>query len=577
LCLVISPLIALMKDQVLNLNKRGIPATAIFTGMSPGEIDIILEQCAAGKYRFLYVSPERLTTRLLRDRLHRLQVRLLAIDEAHCIAQWGHDFRPEYLRIAEIRPKLPHVPIIALTATATPRVVTEIQEKLGFKKGQIFQKSFRRNNLAYVVAYTEDKYGKLLELVKNEAGTGVVYAGTRRKTQLLADYLKRHGQNADYYHAGLSSKERDARQKDWINNRIRVICCTNAFGMGIDKPDVRFVIHFEPSDCIEAYFQEAGRAGRDEQPAKCSLLFHPADRAEAERRLALGFPPLDTIRLVYKALGTHFGLAVGSGQWQSFPFDLQEFCTNYNFLPTVVHHSLQFLHRSGYLIAGEDVLLPSKARFTASPETIYDFRLRHREFDPFIDLLLRSYSGIMEQYVRIDEYKLAGRLKILATDIAGLLKRLQQFELLDYVPKSDKPLITWLKERLPEGKVILAPEHYAALHEQKAAQLSAMLSYCETRGQCRSQILLNYFGENKSEACGECDHCKGHQLQEPDSDFTLEVISAMASWPIQTYNLEEWLELLPFENKKKLLNTINWLLDQNRLQLNHQQKISWKA
>lgn len=576
LCLVISPLIALMKDQVLNLTKRGIQATAIFTGMGNGEIDAVLEACAAGKYRFLYVSPERLQTRVMQARLGRLGVTLLAIDEAHCISQWGHDFRPEYLKIADIRPFLPGVPVVALTATATARVVDEIMEKLAMKKGHIFRKSFQRSNLAYQVAYEEDKFGAMLAALRQHPGTAVVYAGTRRKTELAAEWLRRQGISAVHYHAGLEAKERDARQRDWIAGKVRVVVCTNAFGMGIDKPDVRLVVHLAPSDCIEAYFQEAGRAGRDEEPALCLLLYHPSDRQEAEHFLALGFPPIETIRQVYAALGQHFQLALGSGKGQRFDFELSSFSSAYNLKPIEVHHSLTFLHRSGYLFVGEEVLLPSKVRFTADATTVYDFRLRHKEFDPFIDLLLRTYSGIMEQYVKIDEFKLAGKLRIMSTDIPPLLKRLQQLELLDYIPKTDKPQIYWLEERIPEDRVVIPDQHYTALLKLKTEKLQAMLHYCESLDNCRSRMLLKYFDEPDAPSCGKCDYCLSLHRHEITEELLRTLAPRFADAAKEETSVESILAQLADLNKTLALHALNWFVEHGQLETTGKDNLRWK-
>lgn len=577
LCLVVSPLIALMKDQVLNLTKRGISATAIFTGMSAGEIDAVLEACAAGKYQFLYVSPERLTTQIMQARLPRLGIRLLAVDEAHCISQWGHDFRPEYLRIAEIRPHLPGVPVIALTATATSQVVDEICEKLSFKGGKRFRKSFHRPNLAYQVAYEEDKFGALFRALKQHPGTAVVYAGTRRKTELVADWLKKQSISADFYHAGLTARERDERQRDWISGKIRVIVCTNAFGMGIDKPDVRLVVHLAPSDCIEAYFQEAGRAGRDENPALCLLLYHPSDRQEAEHFLALGFPPIETIRKVYAALGQHFNLALGSGKGQRFNFDLSAFANSFAFKPIEVHHSLIFLHRSGYLFVGEEVLLPSKVKFTADATTVYDFRLRHRDLDPFIDLLLRSYSGIMEQYVKIDEFKLAGKMRVFSQEVTQLLLKLQQFNLLDFVPKTDKPQIYWLEGRLPEDRVIIPPAHYANLLANKTAKLQSMLAYCESKTDCRSQQLLAYFNESETQLCGKCDYCE--RLAE--TGWTEEKLAAfslrLAKVAAQNITVNAIIEAFHDLPSERVIEAIHWFTEQGKLKQLESNTLRWNA
>lgn len=577
LCLVVSPLIALMKDQVLNLTKRDIKATALFTGMSKGEIDKVLEACAAGKYRFLYVSPERLTTKVFLARIERLNIKLIAVDEAHCISQWGHDFRPEYLRIADIRPLLKGVPLIALTATATPKVVREIQYKLSINKELLFKKSFSRANLAYVVEYDENKFGRLIQIVKETPGTGVVYAGTRRRTQQVADLLKRSGIQADYYHAGLTPQERDFRQKEWIDNNIRVIVCTNAFGMGIDKPDVRFVVHLSPSDCIEAYFQEAGRAGRDELPAQCTLLYHPSDRMEAERYLTLSFPSPAQIQKTYGALGMHLNLALGSGKGQSFPFSLSEFSQQYDFKNIDVHHALQFLHRTGYLHVGEDVLLPSKVLFTAAATTVYDFRLRHKAYDHFIDILLRSYGGIMDQYTKIDEYRLAGKLNIPMAQVKQLLLGLRDKELIDYIPKTDKPTVTYLHERIPEERVILPPEHYSQLLIDRKAKLEAMLSYAESRGKCRSQMLLAYFGETTSTPCGCCDFCSGLQQEAPDQDSLKKLKPLIESSLYNPMTFNELIYFISFDNKKLLINCVQWLIDQGQIEMQTNNQLKWKA
>ncbi len=576
LCLVVSPLIALMKDQVLNLTKRGIAATAIFTGMGNGEIDAVLEACAAGRYQFLYVSPERLQTRVLQARLARLNISLLAVDEAHCISQWGHDFRPEYLKIAEIRPHLPGVPVVALTATATARVVEEIMEKLAMHKGKIFRKSFWRGNLAYEVAYEEDKFGAMLGALNRNPGSAVVYAGTRRKTELAAEWLRRQGISALHYHAGLDARERDTRQRDWIAGKVRVVVCTNAFGMGIDKPDVRLVVHLAPSDCIEAYFQEAGRAGRDEQAARCLLLYHPSDRQEAEHFLALGFPSLETIRQVYGALGQHFQLALGSGKGQRFDFELSSFAQSYNLKPIEVHHSLQFLHRAGYLFVGEEVLLPSKVRFTADATTVYDFRLRHREFDPFIDLLLRTYSGIMEQYVKIDEFRLAGKLRILSSEIPPLLMRLQQLELLDYIPKTDKPQIYWLKERIAAKRVVIPDALYARLLELKTKKLQAMLAYCENRTSCRSQMLLQYFDESGTSACGKCDYCKRLHELELSENLLAQLAIRFEQVTRQETTKEAVIHAFSDINPALVLHAMHWFIDHGHLETTETNSLRWK-
>ncbi len=577
LCLVISPLIALMKDQVINLQKRGIKATAIFTGMSAREIDFTLEQCAAGKYKFLYVSPERLTTKIMLARLERLNVSLLAIDEAHCISQWGHDFRPEYRRIAEIRPRLSKVPVIALTATATPRVVTDIQEQLAFKKGQVFQKSFVRSNLAYRVLYEENKYGQVISLLKEIPGSAVVYANSRKKTQLVADLLVRNGIQASFYHAGLTPAERDNRQQAWIRNQLRVVVCTNAFGMGIDKPDVRLVVHTELPDNLEAYFQEAGRAGRDEKAAWCYLLYHPSDRPELERLFEMSFPSLETIRNVYKALGNFYQLAVGSGKYQSFPFELTEFSERFAFKSYEAYQALRFIHQAGFILLNDAAFAPAKLHFIADAVTVYDFRLRHKDLDPFIELLLRTYSGIMDQYVKIDEYQLSRKIKLSMDQIRSLLLKLQQFELVDYVPRTDKPTITFLEERLAEEHLLLPPEKYELLKNDRREKLDAALHYAGTTTQCRSQVLMAYFGETESKSCGQCDYCLQLHQDSIDPETLAMLKPLLQEKLVNPMKLNVLVDSIAYDNKKVVLEVVRWLIEQDVIRQSEKEMLSWAS
>lgn len=574
LCLVVSPLIALMKDQVMNLHKRGIKATAIFTGMSAKEIDFTLDQCAEGKYKFLYVSPERLTTRIFLARIERLKIGLVAIDEAHCISQWGHDFRPEYRKIAEIRPFIKHVPFIALTATATPKVVEDILEQLHFKQKKVFQKSFYRENLAYRVTYTEDKIGELLRLLKSHSGSSVIYANSRKKTQLVADFLSKSGISSSFYHAGLSSSERDNRQQSWIRGQIRAIVCTNAFGMGIDKPDVRLVVHMELPDNLEAYFQEAGRAGRDENEAVCYLLFHKSDRNELERLFELSFPTLEYIRSIYRALGLYFNLAIGSGHYQTFPFEINAFCESFNFKPYEAFQALKFIHQAGFILLNEAAFTPAKVKFLVDGLNVYDFRLRHRDLDAFIDLLLRSYSGIMEQYVKIDEYKLAKKTGLGIQQIDAILQRLHQFELIDYVARTDKPTITWLEPRIGEEHLIIPDEHYKELKIERKIKLNKALEYAESIETCRSTILLAYFGEKSSSECGKCDYC----LKKRASNLTFaEIEFKLSTLLIAPSPIKHVVNLFEKEYHEQVLEVIRVLSDEGKIQIDNKEYLKWNA
>lgn len=516
LCLVVTPLIALMKDQVEQLTRRGIAATALHSGLSAREIDHLLEECTKGSYRFLYVSPERLGSPVFLARLDRLRLKLLAIDEAHCIAQWGHDFRPEYLKIIQLREKLPGVPLVALTATATPEVVDQIRERLGMTKGNLFQAGFGRPNLTYSVDYTEDQTGRLLKWTQNLIGSGIVYADTRKKTERWAEVMRKSGVSADYYHAGLGAEDRQSKQDAWIQGKIKVMACTSAFGMGIDKPDVRLVVHMSPPDCPEAYFQEAGRAGRDGQASKCILIYHSSDRKIAEKRLELSFPPRDTIYDIYHKLGIWQNIAIGDGKGMSRPFVLLDFCREHHLQPPVVHHSLNILHRAGYLLVDDSLLVPSRLRFTCPARELDEFRATNPVLGRMVEQLLRSYTGIMDEYASIDEVAIGRKLSIATDELRAGLEELKRKKIAQYIPRSDQPLLVWLRDRVPESHLHLPPETYARLKELKQSQLQSMLSYAEQSNVCRATLLLDYFGEQESPPCGQCDVCIQYHHERPD-------------------------------------------------------------
>ncbi|TAL60569.1 MAG: ATP-dependent DNA helicase RecQ, partial [Bacteroidetes bacterium] len=413
ICIVISPLIALMKDQVENLRAKGVKAMAITSGMSKKEIDIAFDNCVYGDYKFLYLSPERLDSGLARTRIQKMNVNLIAVDEAHCISQWGYDFRPSYLKIADIKEMLPAVPILALTATATPDVAADIQKKLLFpargKPSNFFQKSFERKNLAYVVIKEEDKMSRLLKIVTRISGTGIVYVRNRKKSQEITDFLRANNISADYYHAGIEGSARDAKQDAWIHNKTRVIVCTNAFGMGIDKPDVRFVVHLDMPDCLEAYFQEAGRAGRDEKKSYAVLLFNGADKIDAERNMLMSFPPMEEIRKTYQSLSNYFQIPIGAGQGSVFDLDINDLCSKYNLHHLTAYNSIKFLEKEGMVSLTEAFHMPSRIHFVFNKEELYKFQVEHNFYDDFIKLLLRSYSGLFDTYVKISEQDIAKR------------------------------------------------------------------------------------------------------------------------------------------------------------------------
>jgi len=574
LCLVVTPLIALMKDQVGQLTQRGIPATALHSGLSNQEIDQILEECSQGNIRFLYVSPERLGTAMFQARLERLNPCMLAIDEAHCIAQWGHDFRPEYLKITRIREQLPRITTIALTATATPEVIQQIQERLGMKNCKLFQASFARPNLTYRVEYTEDQTGRLIQWTKKLNGSGIVYADTRKKTEKWADVMRKSGVSADYYHAGLSAEERQRKQDAWIQGKIQVMACTNAFGMGIDKPDVRLVVHMTPPDCPEAYFQEAGRAGRDEKASDCILIYHTSDRKLAEKRLELSFPPRETIYDIYHKLGIWQNIAIGQGKGISRPFVLLDFCREQQLQPPVVHHSLNILHRAGYLLIDDSLNQPSRIRITCRAWELDEYRHQNPEMGRIVEQLLRSLTGIMDDYASVDEVAIGRKLNMATDELRAGLEELKRRKLVSYIPRSDQPLLVWLRDRVPESHLHLPPETYVRLKERKKQQLQSMLSYAEQTEVCRASLLLEYFGELESPPCGQCDVCTQYHSERPDSSMfeaiRQQIIQNCRAEPI---SLKKLVEAIEPGHPAQIRYCIRYLADEGLIKIVDQERV----
>ena len=506
-CLVVSPLIALMKDQVENLKRLGIDSVAITSGMTAREVDIALENACNGKYKFLYLAPERLQTEIFQARIRRMNISFIAIDEAHCISQWGYDFRPAYLEIGLLREVLPDTPILALTATATDKVIDDIQDKLLFKKKTVFKASFKRSNLSYVVFKEENKLSKLLKVIRNVQGSGIVYVNSRKGTKEVANFLYSNGINADYYHAGLTTDQRSQKQDLWKNNKLRVICATNAFGMGIDKSDVRFVVHLSVPDSPESYFQEAGRAGRDEHKAYAVLLFQDNEIEQLIKRVETSFPEIDFIRRIYQALGNYFQIAFGAAQGRSFPFDISTFCNRYDFPPIKTLNAIKFLEKENYITLDDVAHLPSRFKVKLPHHEVYNFKVAHKAYTGFIDLLLRSYSGYFEEYVELRESDLARKINTSRFKVVKALEYLKHLNAIDYIPQSDTPQITYITERLNEKTLPISKTLHQDLKEQTIARAHAMEYYLTNTEQCRSQVLLTYFAESTSTPCGTCDIC----------------------------------------------------------------------
>lgn len=576
ICIVISPLIALMKDQVENLHKKNIPAVAVISGMSRNEIDIALDNCVYGKEKFLYVSPERLSSELFIERMHNMKVNLLAIDEAHCISQWGYDFRPAYLKIAEIRQFLPNVPVLALTATATKIVEKDIQQKLNFKLPNVFRKSFQRKNLSYVVLYEEDKLKRLLKVISNIKGTGIIYARTRKKTQDIANFLIRNKIKAEFYHAGLSSFLRNKVQENWMKEKTRVVVATNAFGMGIDKSNVRFVVHFDSPESIEAYYQEAGRAGRDEEKSYAVLLFSQTDRADLEHRMENNFPELKKIKNAYQALGNYLKLPVGSGKGVSFDFDISELCNTYDLPLSETYNCLKILELQGLISTNEAVGLQSRIHFLFRAGELYEFQVKNPSFDHFIKVILRSYEGIFNDYITINEDELARRSLINKEEAIRLLNTLDRLKILSYLPANDKPQLTFLEERLDISNFYIDRENLADRKKRFVERAQAFLNYAESSHRCRSQMLVAYFGETDTQRCGECDYClERNKADVSDLEFDLIHKEVKTLLLKESIGLHELIEHIHPSNENKTLRVIEWLIDNEQIRYVEGNRLEW--
>ena len=561
LCLVVTPLIALIKDQVENLRSRNIKALAIFSGMSVREIDIALNNAVYGDYKFLYISPERISSEKFREYLVRMKLNLITVDEAHCISQWGYDFRPSYLTIAELRKFFPQVPILALTATATRKVVDDIQEKLLFREKNVLQKSFRRDNLIYMVRDKEDKMGYLTDTVKKAKGTGIIYVRSRKKTREIAQLLKMQNIEADYYHAGLANDIRSQKQDRWMSGELRVIVATNAFGMGIDKPDVRFVIHLDLPDSLEAYFQEAGRAGRDGLKSFAVLLYNNTDRRRLHKMVTDSFPVIETIRSVYDSISNYLMIAIGSGKGGIFSFQIEDFSKRFGFQTNTVYHSLKLLERQGYVSYIENVDHYSRILFTVRRDDLYRIQMGNAELDAFIKLILRSYTGVFSDYVNIDEALLTRRLKSTGDLVYQQLKLLAQQKIIDYIPQKKTPVIVFEAERVKTDRIQISTENYQRRKVKYQEQVDSVIEYASGNDKCRSVALLGYFGQYDSEPCGLCDVCNGdHQSGIKLADFNRISVKIRQTLCSESCPVEKMVKLIN-EPEPAVLKVSRWMLD----------------
>ncbi|MCX6269899.1 MAG: RecQ family ATP-dependent DNA helicase [Bacteroidetes bacterium] len=578
MCLVISPLIALMRDQVMNLNKKGIPAFAIYSGMNRSEIDLIYNNCAYGRAKFLYVSPERIESQEFLDKIREWKVNLLAVDEAHCISQWGYDFRPPYLRIATIRQLLPGIPVLALTATATPVVVQDIQQKLLFRHPQLYQKSFKRDNLTYLVIKEEDKRGRLIRIIEKTRGSGIVYVRNRKKTQEIAQWLNKSGISAAFYHAGLEPGQRAVRQDEWIRGKVRVMVATNAFGMGIDKPDVRFVVHIDLPESLEAYFQEAGRAGRDEKNSYSVVLFDQSDVNNLKTNFVQSYPEPEVIRRIYLTLANYLQVPMGGGKDISFDFDMTDFCRQYKFDALTVYKVLSFFEKTGYLLLTDDFNISSRVHIRADREMLYEFQVKHAYFDEFIKTLLRSYGGLFSGFVPVRESELEKRSGLEAGLVCKYLHQLQTMGILVYEPRKVKPQLVFYREREDEKNIPINRENYFSRVETAKERMEAVISYVSLQHRCRSQVLLEYFGEVSSPRCGKCDVCLKRN-KTGVSDFLFESVSGeihtLLHQKISTP--EELLERVTGFPEETVIKVISWLIENDQIIQTDEGKIKWNG
>ena len=566
LCLVITPLIALMKDQVQNLRKRGIKALSIYSGMSRQDIITTLENCIFGNYKFLYISPERLDTELFRTKLRKMKVSMITVDESHCISQWGYDFRPAYLKIAEIRELLPDVPILALTATATPEVVKDIQARLHFRRENVFRMSFERSNLAYIVRKTDNKTGELLHILRSMPGSAIVYVRNRRRTKEITELLNNEDITADFYHAGLDDATKDIRQHRWQSGGSRVMVATNAFGMGIDKPDVRIVIHMDLPDSIEAYFQEAGRAGRDGQKAYAVILYAKADKTTLHKRIPDTFPEKEYIKDVYEHLQYYYQMAMGDGLDCVREFNIEDFCRKFKYFPVPVDSALKILTQAGYLEYTGEQDNTSRLLFTIRRDELYRLREMGDDMDKLIQTVLRSYTGVFTDYTYINEDSLAIRTGLTRRQIYEQLVHLAKLRIVSYIPRKKTPYIIYTRERIEAQLIHISPEIYEERKARYETRINAMLEYVTNDTLCRSRMLLDYFGEKNEHNCGQCDTCIGLRKQtatcQPDREELYEKIHKILSGAPQTP--AGLLEQLPIE-KELLTEALHRLLDEGKI------------
>ncbi len=575
LCLVVTPLIALMKDQVDKLNALNINAYALHSGLTYDEINIILDKCCYSDVKFLYISPERINSDVFFEKVKSFNINLITVDEAHCISQWGYDFRPSYLQIAKLKELFQNVPVLALTATATEKVVIDIQEKLKFKKPNVLKSSFERKNLIYLARKVEDKNRYIIEILSKVKGSGIIYVRNRKKTKEIAQILIQNKIRANYYHGGLKTEIRISRQNEWMNGKFKVMVSTNAFGMGIDKPDVRYVIHYDIPDSLEEYFQEAGRAGRDEHKAYAVLLFSNVDISQVEQRISRNYPELNYIKKIYHALGNFLNIPIGGGKGIAFDFRISEFASEYSLNIIQAYNSIKILEKDGYIQLIDEIDNPSRIHFIVNRDDLYKFQVANAAFDGFIKLLLRSYTGLFSDYVKIDEFILSKRAGIDRDQVYDFLKKMSKFGIIKYIPQKKNPLIIFLEERLDDKNLRISKESYQNSKQRYVERINSVLDYTNNQTKCRSEFLLNYFNQKDAYRCGQCDICNIRnelELSKFEFDTILEEIKNMLK--DESIELEKLIKNIS-QPQNKCIKVIQWLLDNNKLKYNDSNELTW--
>jgi ATP-dependent DNA helicase RecQ len=565
-CIVVTPLIALMQDQVKQLKDKGIKATAVHSGMTRAEIDIAIDNCVYGDEKFLYLSPERLQTEIFKVRVTRMKVSLVAIDEAHCISQWGYDFRPSYLQIVALRELIPKVPFLALTASATKLVKADIIDKLKLKTPAIFQRSFARENLSFVVRETESKEKKLLEILKKIEGSSIVYVRSRKATQNFARFLDKQKIRSTFYHAGLNHIDRKSRQDEWISNSVRVMVATNAFGMGIDKADVRTVIHMDLPENLESYYQEAGRAGRDGKKSYATVIYHAVDVQALETKVQRSYPSIEYLKKIYQALANYYQLAVGSSEGEVYDFDLETFCKRFTLKSPEVFIALKKLEEEGLIELSESFYRPSRVHFLMDKKKLYEFQVAQVKYDPFLKSLLRLYGGeLFSDFMSVSENQIASALKWTAREVKDAFQKLEKLQLLTYEPSAESPRITFTKPRQDADLLPVDRKKMSERRELGISKMKAMISYVEEDHRCRMQVIQEYFDEITDAMCGICDVCIERKKKEnlaALSDYESQILYLLQQQPRSVEDLEE--SISP-DDKELFLEVIRELVDRNKI------------